>query len=138
VSQKEDIEARAGAVAASILSARAERRDFGGGQQIRDFDLVLPDGKREPLEITRHIDQPALETWERTRGINPAPSLSRYWTLDIPHKAVGASGIERPFDVREFLKEVEPALRELEEAGFERFDVGLGRRDRPWHRPSRR
>jgi hypothetical protein len=41
----DEIEARAAAVAAFVLGARAHRCDHGQGRQIRDFDLIFEDGR---------------------------------------------------------------------------------------------
>ena len=126
---KERVELVAGAIAAGVLGARAERRDFGG-QQLRDFDLRFPDGHVEPLEVTRHFDQAATETWERLeRADREAPTLARAWTLDIPSRQQTAGGKIEAYGVREFLRDAEPALHQLEAAGYERFDFGAGARD---------
>lgn len=120
----------AAAIAAFVLGANAKRRDFGG-RQVRDFDLIFPDGHTEPLEVTRHFDRAATETWERlSRQERAAPSLSRVWTVDTPSKAPTPSGGTAPYDVRRFFRDAEAALRELEDAGYERFDLAMGRGDR--------
>lgn len=129
MSTKERVEVTAAAIAASVLGARAERRDMGGSQ-VRDFDLIFSDRHVEPLEVTRHFDQAAMETWERLgRAEREAPSLSRSWTLDIPNKERSATGGAQPYSVREFLRDAEPALRQLEHADRDRFDLAAGTRD---------
>jgi hypothetical protein len=129
MSTKERVEVTAAAIAASVLGAMAERRDTGG-IQLRDFDLIFPGGHVEPLEVTRHFDQAATETWKLLgRAEREAPSLTRSWTLDVPNKRLSPSGRARPYGGGKFPSDVEPALRQLEEAGHERFDLGLGRRD---------
>jgi hypothetical protein len=129
MNDKERVETIAAAIAASVLGARAERRDRGG-TQTRDFDLVFPDGHVEAMEVTRHFDQAASETWERLRRTgSPAPTLTRAWAVDVPARQRGPSGEPEPYGVREFFRAAEPALRRIEEAGYTSFDLGLGTRD---------
>lgn len=123
------IERRAAAAVSYALGARAHRRDFGGSS-LRDYDVVFLDGSVEPLEVTIYADEPVIRTGERLRRADRrAPSLKRYWALDIPNSARRASGAREPYDVLRFFREAEPALREIEEAGHERFDLGLMTRD---------
>jgi hypothetical protein len=129
VTIKKNVEITAAAIAASVLGAKAKRRDVGGSQ-MRDFDLIFPDGHVEPLEVTRHFDRAATETWERLAQANcEARSLSRVWTVDIPSKMRNVSGGTGPYPVREFLRDAEPALRQLEEAGYDRFELGMSSQD---------
>jgi hypothetical protein len=97
---------------------------------MRDYDVLLPDGSVEPLEVTIHADEPVIGTEERLRRADRrAPSLKRYWAVDIPNSVIRAPGTREAYDVRRFFSEAEPALREIEEAGYERFDLGLITRD---------
>lgn len=117
VAVKDDIELRAGAAAAHVLGAKLIRRDTGG-RRIRDFDLVLPDGSLEPLEVTRHVDQQAYQTWERLRtGTFRAPSLTQVWAVAVPASAPTAAGGREPHDVRKLQRELEPALARLAAEG---------------------
>jgi hypothetical protein len=104
-----------------------------GGRQLYDFDLVLADGSREPLEITRHVDRAAYETWERlgSAGALITPSLARVWVLALPHRDVDAAGNAQPYDVRKFRAEIEPALAALEGAGYETIALGRLQRELP-------
>jgi hypothetical protein len=120
---KVDVELIAAAAAAHVLGAKLVRRDTGG-RQIRDFDLVLPNGSYEPLEVTRHVDQPAYETWERVgSGLMPTPLLTRVWTIAIPASTPTKSGRE-PYDVRKLRREIESVLLELEHAGHTTINLG--------------
>jgi hypothetical protein len=133
VSTKHDIELRAAAAAASVLGAQLIRRDVSGAQQTRDFDLVFSDGSLEPLEVTRHVDQAAYETWERLRrdaGNLPAPSLTRVWTVAAPPSTPTAGG-RQPYDIRRLRRELEPALAQLEQAGITTIELGRVRREQP-------
>lgn len=113
-----DIEARAAAAVAHALGARAVRRDLGG-KQTRDFDLVLPDGSVEPLEITIAADQVVRHTWARINQLDrDAPSLTKAWTVNVPNSVLDSNGRPIPFAARDFLAEAEPLLRELETAGI--------------------
>ena len=128
---KEDFELCAAAVAAYVLGAKLIRQDTADAHQTRDFDLVLPDNSREPLEITSSVDQPALETWRRFRGplTMEAPSLRRHWTLDMRAVGHNAAGKDVPRDVRRLQSKIEPALAALEAAGHERIDLAAFMRD---------
>jgi hypothetical protein len=129
---KHDIELRAGAAAASVLGAKLIRRDIRGAQRTRDFDLVLADGSVEPLEVTRHVDRPAYETWERIRSSRlPAPSLSRVWVVAVPSSTPTTSGTRAPYDVRRLKHELEQALAEIEQAGHTTIELGRLQRELP-------
>jgi len=127
----DDLELRAGAAAASVLGAKLIRRDVPGAQQTRDFDLIFADDSVEPLEITRYVDEPALRTWERLRGVTPlaAPSLSRTWVLAVPAADYDATGARVAYDVRKFMRTIEPTLAALEGAGHETINLGRMQRD---------
>lgn len=127
----DDLELRAGAAAASVLGAKLIWRDVSGAQQTRDFDLVFPDNSVEPLEITRYVDEPALRTWERLRGVTPlaAPSLARIWVLAVPAADYDPAGARVAYDVRRFVRTIEPALAALEAAGLETINLGRTERD---------
>jgi hypothetical protein len=120
------LELRAGAAAASVLGAKLIRRDAHSAHQTRDFDLVFADGRVEPLEITRYVDEPALRTWERLRGVTPlaAPSLARTWVLAVPAADFDAGGTRVAYDIRKFVATIESALAALERAGHETINLG--------------
>ncbi|MGH2800579.1 MAG: hypothetical protein ACRDM0_23510 [Thermoleophilaceae bacterium] len=122
----DDLELKAAAAAAHVLCARLVRRDIGGAQHTRDFDLVFHDGRLEPLEVTRFVDRPALETWERIRRAAPlsAPSLTRRWVLALPHSTPVGDERRKPYDVKDFIAKVEPALAAIEAAGHETINLG--------------
>ena len=124
------VELNAAAVAASIVGARAVRRD-AGGKSLRDFDLVFLDASIEPLEVTRHAQAAVVQTHERLRKFDHrAPTLSRYWAISVPNseRRVGEKD-PVAYDVRRLSAHAEPALRALEQAGYEKFDLGLMIRD---------
>lgn len=122
----DDFERRAAASVAYVLGARATPCDPGGGAtSTRDFDLVFPDASREPLEITRHGNEAVTKTWARVERLDrEAPSLRRYWTIDMPASVLNESGEATATDVRRVLREAEPALCALEDAGCYSFDAG--------------
>jgi hypothetical protein len=125
VSANEDLEKRAAAAVAYALQARAIRRDFGGAR-IRDYDLLFDDRPDEPLEITRFADQEVMQTWARLeRADREAPTLKRDWSVDVPSKVMDASGKVAAYDLDRFFREAEPALHTLEEAGYEKFTIGI-------------
>jgi hypothetical protein len=101
-------------------------------QQTRDFDLVLPDGSVEPLEVTRHVDQAAYQTWERLRRATDlsAPSLSRVWVIATPSSTLTPKG-PRAYDVRKLLQALEPVLGELERNGYTSIELGRLQRELP-------
>jgi hypothetical protein len=130
-SVKRDIELRAAAAVAFALGARAQERDPGGGAtSIRDFDLVFTDRSDEPLEVTTYADQAVLQTWSRLERLDrEAPSLKRTWALDMPSVETISASKSAATDVDRFMAEAEIALKEIEAAGYERFDAGLIYRD---------
>jgi hypothetical protein len=129
---KHDIELSAAAAAAHVLGAKLIRRDIDGAQLTRDFDLVLRDHSREPLEVTRHVDQLAYQTWERIRpGRLPALSLKRVWAVGVPSSMPIAGGGRAPYDVCKLQRELEGALAELEMAGHTAVELGRLQRELP-------
>jgi hypothetical protein len=131
LSVKRDIELRAAAAVAFALGARAQERDPGGGAaSTRDFDLVFADRPDEPLEVTTYADQAVLQTWSRLERLDrEAPSLKRIWALDMPSVERLAASKPAATDVARFMAEAEIALKDIEEAGYERFDAGMIYRD---------
>lgn len=124
MSANDYLEKRAAAAVAYVLGARAKRRDLGGAR-VRDYDLAFETRPDEPLEVTRFADEAVMRTWARLeRADREAPSLSRDWTVDVPSKVAG-EGAPNAYDVDRFFREAEPALRKLEEAGHEKFTLGL-------------
>jgi hypothetical protein len=63
MSTKEEIELRAAAAAAYVLDAILILATSAGSAYAGPR-LRLADGSVEPLEVTRHIDQRAFETWD--------------------------------------------------------------------------
>jgi hypothetical protein len=127
----DDTELKAAAAAAFVLGARLERLDIPPVQGMRDFDLVFSDDSREPLEITRYVDRPAYETWERIRRAAPllALSLTRRWVLAVPHSTPASATTRVPYDVNDFVARIEPALAALEAAGHHTVNLGRLQRD---------
>jgi hypothetical protein len=127
----DDTELKAAAAAAFVLGARVERLDIPPAQGMRDFDLLFDDGRREPLEITSYVDRPAHETWERIRRAAPlvAPSLMRRWVLTVPHSTSASDRTRGPYDVKDFMKRIEPALAALEGAGHHTINLGRLQRE---------
>lgn len=115
------LEERAAAAVAFVLGARAVRRDVGG-QQMRDFDLVLPDGSVEPLEITQASNDVTRRTWARIEGLDTAaPTLTRRWVLSVLDQIPGGSSGPVPFPARDLLAAAPRFLAELEKAGILEF-----------------
>ena len=79
-------EQMAGALLADILGARwsdVEPRDLGG-ERVHDFDLILRDGRRIAVEVTRD-ESPADRAFGSATAQTfplPAPSLKFGWSLD--------------------------------------------------------
>ena len=114
-----DIEGRAaGLVARLTPGARTEPRDFGGGKQIRDFDVICGDGHPEPLEVTCAT----LDFMEQARAahakylpqyvIRAVRGLGFEWSL-IPSERVRFKMLTRD--------SIAPALRELEQADIRQW-----------------
>ena len=122
----EQVETRLAAGVAYVLGVRAVRRDLRTGKRIRDFDLCGLAGRPdEPLEVTWFAREPVLRTRARLReGDRLAPSLARSWLVDVPSE--GEAGA---YDARRFRREAEPAIAELERAGYECFDTAQWFRD---------
>lgn len=117
------MEARAAAAAAYVLGGHAIPRDIGGAR-IRDFDLLLPGGAIEPLEITLAADEVTRRTWARIDQLDRAArTLTRAWTLAVPTRVIDAAGSVSAFAARDFLASAEPLLHELEQAGITEFDT---------------
>lgn len=90
---------------------------------MRDFDLILPDGSLEPLEVTRCADEEALQTWARIgSGVLAAPSLRRRWVMSVPPSVPVSESTHVAYDVRAFKKKIVGALEALEARGCERID----------------
>lgn len=112
---------RAAIAVAALVGARLLPRD-SGGQQIRDFDLVLPDGSLEPLEVTQATNSAALQSRARASpggdGAHDLPECSRSWVVETDK--VDRDG--GPLDVAAIVAACRVALPQLESAGLERFD----------------
>jgi hypothetical protein len=121
------VENAAGAAVAFVLGGRAVPRDPGGGyRSTRDFDIILPDGRREPLEVTTFADEAVLTTWNREgRSERAVASLRRHWSIDAPSIDRDGSKGAHPVDVRRIRRVAESALVVLEAAGYESFSFGL-------------
>ena len=123
----DDLERRIAAAICSILGSKYTRRDIGG-TQIRDFDLVFADKHVEPLEITEASIESIRQTQGRLRTTDrEAPSLSRWWSLDMPSRQLAADGAEEAYDIRRLLDEAEGFLGALEAAGRTSFDIASER-----------
>jgi hypothetical protein len=83
VRDKREIEHDAAELVVAALGAlRADPRDTGGGEQIRDFDIVFEDDHEEPLEITLDAQKAVVQTWERLDRANELEAdLERYWSI---------------------------------------------------------
>src|SRR2546423_3336016 len=94
------VEHRAAAAAAFVLGAKAQRRDTGRRNGMRDFDLVFDDGHCEPLEVTQHAHEPTRQTFARLReGAFDANELDHVWMVWIREYWPGADGVDEPYDV---------------------------------------
>jgi hypothetical protein len=90
---KAEIETKAASVVETILSgAHVERKDLGQGKQIRDFDVILPSGVCQHLEVTCAT----VESIERARAaherhmptavVKAVPGLGYNWGLVASHR----------------------------------------------------
>jgi hypothetical protein len=118
-----EAELRVAAAVCSILGCGYVCRDLGGSQ-IRDFDLLFDEGRVEPLEVTEASIASIRHTQGRLRETNrPAPSLTRWWSLDVPSRQRAADGTEEAYDIRRLLTDAEPLLEALEAEGRTSFDI---------------
>jgi hypothetical protein len=136
---REDIENRVVATICTVLGAKFRRRDRGG-TQTRDFDLIFSDRPPEPLEVTESSIESIRWTQGRLRETDrDAPSLGRWWTLDMPSAQLAPNGELVAYDIRALLDKAEPWLAALEAAGQFEFDIGRERyrieRSSPLYKP---
>ena len=79
-SRKQQLEDLAAKEVERFAGARAERRDTGAEQAMRDFDIDFPDGRRGALEVT----QLTIQNLEAIMG-----ALSKYG-IDIETTALAS------------------------------------------------
>lgn len=118
-----EIEHAAAELVVSALGAlRAERRDTGGGEQVRDFDIIFEDGHAEPLEITLDAQDTVVQTWDRLDRANELEAdLSRYWmTSPSLYDRDGRGSL---VDVRELRAVLIPFLQSLERLEIHEFQT---------------
>jgi hypothetical protein len=117
------IQRRVAAAVAAAVEGRAEFLDSGGGDGMRDYDLLY-DGVREPLEVTtttrKHIR--AMQAQLDSVDVD-APNLGRSWLVHMANHQLGADGRPERYSVRKLLRRSEPVLRELEDMNRARFDA---------------
>lgn len=106
-------ECRAAQLLQQVLDGQVTWRDAPGAPPgTHDFDLVLPDGRTIAVEVTSATDPKAKEFCEVVAKARwRAPTLTRSWLL-------GQTGT----NVRALRKQVEPLLRQLENAEVWQFD----------------
>lgn len=117
-------------VVRALGASHAHRLDDGGGEQLRDFDLVFDDGHTEPLEVTLDVEEAVVHTSDRLDRANELQAdLNRYWMMSpsIYDREGNASVV----DVRALREVLVPFLQGLERDGIHEFtDVGLWMHER--------
>lgn len=112
-------------VVRALGASRADRRDRGGGEQIRDFDIVFDDGHTEPLEITLDADKAVVQTWDRLDRANELPADLECLWMTSP-SIYDRDGNASVVDVRSLREVLIPFLQGLERDGIHEFTtVGL-------------
>ena len=111
--EKTDIERDAADLVVRDLGAvKAECRDTGGGEQIRDFDVVFDDGHEEPLEITLDAQDAVIQSWDRLDRENELDAdLKRHWSASPGF--YDGDGRGKVVDVRQVRAVLIPFLQEL-------------------------
>jgi len=111
--ESRETEDRAAAAAALATGGLARRIDkSGAGSGLRDFDLLFPDGRVEPLEVTSNTHRQTRETSARAgRQTSRRTTLSRTWLLALP------SGSTETLDVERICRDVIAPLRVVEAHG---------------------
>lgn len=120
--QRTAVEDTAAAAAAYLCGATARRIDLGRADALRDFDLVFPDGRCEPFEVTVSAHEATRRTWNRVFGNPVKANLERLWVVSLPAYLTDDQGHEHPIDRNQIERELVPVLQDLEANGVESFD----------------
>jgi hypothetical protein len=124
---KQDLELIVAAmVVAELGAARFEPRDVQGApDSTRDFDIVFPDGREEPLEVTTNLDTTTMSALQRTDGgiVELDAAVTRLWMGSGNQTFTNAKGTTVPFDRRRVSEILPPLIEQLEREGETSLDV---------------